>query len=216
MLQPLPSASHTSGASDRLKAEPRPQRRWLRQLHRALEIKLRLLPQWYPNLPLRPMCCAAMGLSRPSMRRSLGKPVMRLSPVRLRQALLRNDEPQDGAIADQSGQFVMVPPRLPPGDYELTLRSTQSDGKQESSQQGVAVSLHPSLKDQLDALLVAPDRRNVALSEPAVHLPLATRRELENTSANSRAAPRITRALYVSKVVTPCLFYLSKILGGYA
>ena len=37
--------------------------------------------------------------------------------------LLRNGEPHDRAVADQSGQFVMVPPRLLPGDYDLTLRS---------------------------------------------------------------------------------------------
>ena len=43
--------------------------------------------------------------------------------------LLRNGERHDQAVADQSGQFVMVPRRLPPGDYELTLRSTQPDGK---------------------------------------------------------------------------------------
>ena len=42
--------------------------------------------------------------------------------------LLRNDEPHDRAVADQSGQFVMVTPRLPPGDYEMTLRSRQPDG----------------------------------------------------------------------------------------
>jgi hypothetical protein len=36
--------------------------------------------------------------------------------------LLRNGEPHDRAVANQLGQFVMVPPRLPPGDYELTLR----------------------------------------------------------------------------------------------
>src|ERR1700682_3783271 len=35
--------------------------------------------------------------------------------------LLRNGERLDGAPADQSGQFVMIPPRLPLGDYELTL-----------------------------------------------------------------------------------------------
>jgi nucleoid-associated protein YgaU len=35
----------------------------------------------------------------------------------------------------------MVPPRLPPGDYELTLRSRQPDGKQATSKQSVAVAL---------------------------------------------------------------------------
>ncbi len=55
--------------------------------------------------------------------------------------LLRNGEPYDRAVADQSGQFVMVPPRLPAGDYELTLRSRQPDGKQATSKQSVAVAL---------------------------------------------------------------------------
>ena len=44
----------------------------------------------------------------------------------------------------------MTPSQLPPGDYKLTLRSTQPDGKQAASQQSVAVSVQPSLKDQLD------------------------------------------------------------------
>src|SRR6202022_2701900 len=55
--------------------------------------------------------------------------------------LLRNGERHDRAVADQSGQFVMVPPRLPPGDYELTLRSRQPDGKQATSNQSVVVAL---------------------------------------------------------------------------
>ena len=80
--------------------------------------------------------------------------------------LLRNGELQDRAVADQSGQFAMVPPRLPPGDYELTLRSTQPDGKQATSQQSVAVSLKPSLKDQLDVALMTPDKASVVLAKP--------------------------------------------------
>jgi hypothetical protein len=55
--------------------------------------------------------------------------------------LLRNGEFHDRAVADRSGQFVMVPPRLPAGDYELTLRSQQPDGKQAISKQSVAVAL---------------------------------------------------------------------------
>jgi len=55
--------------------------------------------------------------------------------------LLRNGERHDRAVADPSGQFVMVPPRLPPGDYELTLRSRQPDGKQATSKQSVVVAL---------------------------------------------------------------------------
>ena len=55
--------------------------------------------------------------------------------------LLRNGEFHDRAVADQSGQFVMVPPRLPSGTYDLTLRAQQPDGKQARSKQSVAVAL---------------------------------------------------------------------------
>jgi nucleoid-associated protein YgaU len=55
--------------------------------------------------------------------------------------LLRDGERHDRTVADQSGQFVMVPPRLPPGDYQLTMRSRQPDGKQATSKQSVVVAL---------------------------------------------------------------------------
>jgi nucleoid-associated protein YgaU len=55
--------------------------------------------------------------------------------------LLRDGERHDRVVADQSGQFVMVPPRLPPGNYELTLRSRRPDGRQAISEQRVAVVL---------------------------------------------------------------------------
>ena len=55
--------------------------------------------------------------------------------------LLRNGEPHDRAVVNQSGQFVMVPPRLPAGNYELTLRSRQPDGKEATSKQSVVVAL---------------------------------------------------------------------------
>ncbi|TKT72194.1 LysM peptidoglycan-binding domain-containing protein [Afipia massiliensis] len=55
--------------------------------------------------------------------------------------LLRNGEPLDRAVADQSGQFVMIPPPLPPGSYDLTLRSSQPGGKQVTSEQKMAVAL---------------------------------------------------------------------------
>ena len=77
--------------------------------------------------------------------------------------LLRDGKFHDRAVADRTGQFVMIPPQLPPGDYELTLRSTQPNGKQATSQQGVVVSLKP-IKDQLDVALMTPSE---ILSKPA-------------------------------------------------
>jgi hypothetical protein len=61
--------------------------------------------------------------------------------------LLRNDEPLDRAIADQVGQFVMTPSRLPSGDYELTLRSRQESGEEATSGRGVAVTVQPRLTE---------------------------------------------------------------------
>jgi nucleoid-associated protein YgaU len=42
--------------------------------------------------------------------------------------LLRGGERLDRAVADASGQFVMVPPRLAAGSYELTLSAKLPDG----------------------------------------------------------------------------------------
>jgi nucleoid-associated protein YgaU len=53
--------------------------------------------------------------------------------------LLRNGERLDETAADRSVQFVMVPPHLPPGDYELTFRLP--NGTLATSKQGVVVAL---------------------------------------------------------------------------
>jgi len=55
--------------------------------------------------------------------------------------LLRNGERHDRVVADPTGQFVMVPPRLPSGNYELTLRSKLPDGTLTTSKHGVVVAV---------------------------------------------------------------------------
>jgi nucleoid-associated protein YgaU len=87
--------------------------------------------------------------------------------------LLRNGEVHDRAVADAAGQFVMVPPRLPAGDYELTLRSSQPDGRQETSRQSVAVALAPSLTEQPVVALMTPDKPTLVLSKPAGANPIS-------------------------------------------
>jgi nucleoid-associated protein YgaU len=42
--------------------------------------------------------------------------------------LLRDGQPLDTVVADASGQFVMTPPKLPAGSYELSLRAKAPDG----------------------------------------------------------------------------------------
>src|SRR6267378_6522290 len=87
--------------------------------------------------------------------------------------LLRNGELHDRAVADQSGQFAMVPPRLPPGTYDLTLRSKQPDGKQATSKQSVAVALEPSPNDRPVVAAMTPDKPSVTPSQPAAPKPMA-------------------------------------------
>jgi len=82
--------------------------------------------------------------------------------------LLRNGEVHDRVVTDQSGQFVMIPPRLPPGDYELTLRSRQPDGRQATSKQSVVVALQPNLKDRPVVALMTPDKASVVVSKPVM------------------------------------------------
>jgi nucleoid-associated protein YgaU len=78
--------------------------------------------------------------------------------------LLRNGELHDRVVADQSGQFVMVPPRFPSGTYELTLRSKQPDGKQTTSRQSVAVAIEPGSTDRPVVALMTPGKPAVVLS----------------------------------------------------
>ena len=81
--------------------------------------------------------------------------------------LLRNGELHDRVVADQSGQFVMIPPPLPPGTYDLTLRSKLPDGKQTTSKQSVTVALEPNRNDRPDVTLMTPNKPTVVLSQPA-------------------------------------------------
>ena len=121
--------------------------------------------------------------------------------------LLRNGKFHDRTVADQSGEFVIVTPRLPAGDSELTLRSRQPDGRQATSQQSVAVSVPqpnvkdqqsvavsvppPNVKDQQDVTPVTPDRANVFVPKPVVPCPpLATPRRLGSRRLASGRAPQ--------------------------
>jgi nucleoid-associated protein YgaU len=85
--------------------------------------------------------------------------------------LLRNGEFHDRAVADQAGQFVIIPPRLPSGTYDLTLRSRQANGKEATSKQSVTVALEPKATDRPVVALMSPDKPTVVLSQPAASKP---------------------------------------------
>ena len=85
--------------------------------------------------------------------------------------LLRNGEVHDRAVADKSGQFVMVPPRLPSGTYDLTLRSKAADGTVATSKQRVTAALEPKSTERPVVALVTPNKPTVVLSQPAAPKP---------------------------------------------
>jgi len=98
--------------------------------------------------------------------------------------LLRNGEPLEQAIADQFGQFVMTPSRLPSGDYELTLRSRKGSGKEATSRRSVPVTVQPSLTDQNIAPMTS-DKASVVPAKPSstVRQPSRTGREATGPAA---------------------------------
>ena len=80
--------------------------------------------------------------------------------------LLRDGEVHDRAVADKSGQFVIVPPKLPPGTYDLTLRSRLPDGTVATSKQRVTAALEPRSTERPVVALVTPNKPTVVLSQP--------------------------------------------------
>ena len=120
--------------------------------------------------------------------------------------LLRNGELHDRAVADQAGEFVMVPPPLPPGTYDLTLRSSQPDGKQATSKQSVAVAIEPGPTDRPVVALMTPGKPTVVLSQPAPSKPMAGAVAVELVEiepggkfhATGRAGPGAAVRLYLN------------------
>jgi nucleoid-associated protein YgaU len=106
--------------------------------------------------------------------------------------LLRGGDFYDQAVADDAGQFVMVPPRLPSGNYELTLRSRQPDGKQATSKQKVVVAvgdIEPSS---------GPDRSRVEdrVAAKVSKLPNATAAtQSEHNPSSAAVVPKTTRTI---------------------
>jgi len=85
--------------------------------------------------------------------------------------LLRDGEVHDRAVADKSGQFVIVPPKLPPGTYDLTLRSKAADGTVATSRQRVTAALEPRSTERPVVALVTPNKPTVVLSQPGAPKP---------------------------------------------
>lgn len=129
--------------------------------------------------------------------------------------LLRDGQSLGRAVADQSGQFVMTPPPLPPGNYELTLRSRLPDGKQAISEQKMAVvldtaeSASPAVRSHAETPRPAKDNKMADRSAPEAGGPsqasLPSRKRSTSAVIVSRGDSlwRISRATYGSGELYP-------------
>ncbi len=137
--------------------------------------------------------------------------------------LMRNGERLDHAVADASGQFVMVPSHLPAGSYELSLSAKLPDGTVALSKQGVAVtvkeadatgSLAPQQAQNAPAGETAPAVAPAAKSEEAAAQP---RQAMASTSAPEQgAAAHESEARNSTKVVVrgDSLWRISRVIYG--
>jgi len=120
--------------------------------------------------------------------------------------LLRDGKPLDTVVADASGQFVMTPPQLPAGSYELTLRAKAPDGTVTQSGRSMPVTIAeaappparpaPAAKQELKQAEKSDDKSDVVAS-----LPSASARQASSPSAapagcrrrRASAPPRASR-----------------------
>src|SRR3954471_14509915 len=108
--------------------------------------------------------------------------------------LLRDGQPLDTVVADASGQFVMTPPQLPAGSYELTLRARAPDGTVMQSSRTMPVTIAEAAPPP-PARVAAPatkpdDRSDVVASLPAPRLASAPDRSAVRPRAMGTAKPR--------------------------
>jgi nucleoid-associated protein YgaU len=82
--------------------------------------------------------------------------------------LLLAGELHDQTVANEAGEFVLVPRPLPPGNYDLTLRSTQHNGQKLTSKSSVAVALGPRKDDRPAVASAMPDNPVRAPAKPAL------------------------------------------------
>jgi hypothetical protein len=108
--------------------------------------------------------------------------------------LMREGERLDRVVADESGDFVMVPPRLPAGSYELTLNARLPDGTVASSKQGVTVTINQVRASSGAAQSRTDVPETASPATPPPRPPLKAARLQENAASQPTqvaAAPRM-------------------------
>ncbi|ACL56626.1 LysM peptidoglycan-binding domain-containing protein [Methylobacterium nodulans] len=80
--------------------------------------------------------------------------------------LLRNGEVFARTKTDASGQFVLLPPPLPPGSQEISLRSVAPDGTRMAGPESAVVAVSAERTGRPLVAVTAPGRPTAVLSQP--------------------------------------------------
>ncbi len=80
--------------------------------------------------------------------------------------ILRDGQPFARTKADESGNFALVPPALPPGSHEITLRSTAPDGAKAAGRASAVVVVAQDRRTKPLVAVTAPGRPTAVLSLP--------------------------------------------------
>jgi len=116
--------------------------------------------------------------------------------------LLRDGKPLDTVVADASGQFVMTPPQLPSGSYELTLRAKAPDGTIMQSSRTMPVTIAeaappparvaaPVVRQEPKQAEKADDKSDVVASLPSPRLASAPDRSAARPRLMAAPKPRV-------------------------
>jgi hypothetical protein len=114
--------------------------------------------------------------------------------------LLRDGKPLDTVVADASGQFVMTPPQLPAGSYELTLRAKAPDGTVTQSGRSMPVIIAeaappparpaPAAKQELKQAEKSDDKSDVVASLPSASARQASAHDRPTVQPRFIGAPK--------------------------
>lgn len=116
--------------------------------------------------------------------------------------LLRDGKPLDTVVADASGQFVMTPPQLPAGSYELTLRARAPDGTVTQSSRTMPVTIAeaappparvapPVAKPDVKQADKTGDKSDVVAALPSPRLASAPERSASRPRMMAAPKPRV-------------------------
>lgn len=97
--------------------------------------------------------------------------------------LLRGNEVLGRVVADKNGEFVLIPPRLPSGSYQIALRAKLPDGSDVTSERSAAVTVAPRSGLQVTNVPKPLDEAVAARSKPAAPTSAAAPIVLETVAA---------------------------------